>query len=189
VSSALTYLTVKSTATSVLADPGVIFIAIAAICGATVYLVVRRLLRDAVPSAPRANTSRRIVGSFVSVCIGWLAGVSATTLYTLVVERSRLDVATHLVLHAVIVGVFVSAVWLFILVPLAIVLPVGSAILRVPISTSIGAAAGAVLMMLFSVVLGFGPLGLFFFIPEAVVIGCVTGLVAGFIARAESRND
>jgi peptidoglycan/LPS O-acetylase OafA/YrhL len=81
------------------------------------------------------------------------------------------------------IGVFVVPVWLFVLLPLYVLLPRSSRLWRPRICTVCGAVSGAILLTLFFAVSGVEPFGLLLlFLPIALVVGAVTCFVGSATA-------
>ena len=122
---------------------------------------------------PRVRQARRkILGSFLSTCIGWLAvilGVAAIF--------HQLTSNGMFFCGAVALGF-----WLLILVPLYVFVPRTSKLWRTPICTVIGAAIGALLLLGFSIAIGDSRESAIF-----CSIGAVFGGVACCFAAATAR--
>jgi WD40 repeat protein len=105
---------------------------------------------------PRAF--RKIVGGFVSACIGWLAAFSCAAVFVLNSGAPKVRVrdanpevwagASSVALVSPDTMLFVGLlVWLLVLLPLYVFVPRTSKLWRVPICTAIGAVSGALITL------------------------------------------
>jgi hypothetical protein len=86
---------------------------------------------------------------------------------------------------AFMVGLFVVPVWLLVLLPLSLWLPASSRLWRPAICTSLGAAAGALLIIFCFAIWPGAPLGLALIVaPIGIVVGGVTCFVGSTTARS-----
>jgi hypothetical protein len=82
------------------------------------------------------------------------------------------------------IGIFVVPVWLLILLPLHVLVSRSSLFWRPIISSGIGGASGAILLVAYFALSGVEPFQIIWlFLPIGVVVGGVTGFVGSAIAR------
>lgn len=128
---------------------------------------------------------KTLLGSFVAVCAGWLAGVLCVEVFSLaqaLLGRVPPDVRTFL-LGPLAIGLllwaFILPVWLLVLIPLYVLVPTTSLLWRAPLCTACGSGAG--LLIVAALLFGSGwpvdALGWLAYASGAVVggVSCLTG--------------
>ena len=179
-----------SIAANVFGDPAVIFVAICMLIGAVICVVSRS--RAVVPSTSRSRW-RTLAITGAAALSGWVAGVAAFGGSIVVSQKESLAEPLILLLfHIYASGIFVIAVWLFILTPLAFYVPRHCALRGRAATTSVSGVAGALVMSLFWVVIGglTAPLVVWFFVLEAAIVGSVTGFVGNILLdRYDTRAN
>ena len=133
---------------------------------------------------PRA-IGRQIVGTLIAVLSGWLAALIFIEVLTLVgLVGGKSDTAPAALWatpleFGVGMWVFILPIWLIVLVPLYLFVPLSSALCHWPVCAALGAAAGLVVMTAF---FGFPHIGAghdsWPFHVIAGIVGGVTCLVA-----------
>jgi hypothetical protein len=88
-----------------------------------------------------------------------------------------------LAIHAALTAAFVLPIWLVVLLPLYVFLPIDSALWRVPVCTALGVLCGAGLLATYFAVSGVPMSLLWLFGVEAAVIGGVTCLFGALTAK------
>jgi hypothetical protein len=118
---------------------------------------------------------RRILGSFLSAFIGWLALVFvilAWSLLNIFAAPSIPNLIRFNLVSGVVAGTLIFATWLIALVPLYLLVPLQSILWRWPICTICGSASGA------AIVLAFGPQVPSIYMMLSALVGGVTCLFA-----------
>jgi hypothetical protein len=177
-------------------DPAILMVLISVILGGIVLLSVRARNRKFAPrESTRSAPLSAIVRSLIAALAGLAMGVLWYGFYLLVFNKPVPDeiaafgkpsthaVARDLLFHAYASGLFVTLVWLFVLLPVAFRIPRTSSLWRLPTSTAVGGSVGVLVMVLFSLIIGgvTGPFALWFFVVEAGIIGAVTSLLGSLL--------
>ena len=117
---------------------------------------------------------RKIIGSAVAVLAGTVTGIIAMLLLGWDDWHACLFM----------IGIFALPAWLLVVLPLHVLLPGSSRFWRPTISAGIGAASGAMLLTVYFAFSGDAPFVLIvLFLPIALIVGVVTGLVGSALAR------
>jgi hypothetical protein len=103
--------------------------------------------RKAAEAAPHRlrQTLRKILGSFLSTCVGWL--IAALVASVIVSQRIESGFWRNLPFSIIALGYVVLPVWLLVLLPLYLLVPRTSKLWRTPICTAIGAASGPLITL------------------------------------------
>ena len=99
----------------------------------------------------RASFGKRFLGSFLSAVGGWLIATCVLFVWTCFVARRQPIAPTLFDAYALSIytGVFIFGVWLLVLWPLYVFVPLEFPLWRWPVCTFCGAAAGFVIMFVF----------------------------------------
>jgi hypothetical protein len=126
---------------------------------------------------------KKVIGSFISACVGWFTGVLAMGVFELASASSRDHVWQFLANHAALAAAFVLPIWLLVLLPLYVLLPKDSALWRVPVCTALGVLSGVAVLAICFAVTGVPLSLLWLFGSEAGIIGGVTCLFGALTAN------
>ena len=113
----------------------------------------------------------RIAGSLIAAVSGAAAGLAYMMLFGWDDWHACL----------LLISLFAVPVWLLILLPLHVLLPLASVFWEPGVSSGAGAGVGAILLTGFLVF--FSPALLWLFLPIGVLVGVVVGLVGSCFAR------
>lgn len=134
---------------------------------------------------------RLIWRSLLSVSIGWLVGLFWFVICCLALESdAQSSFWSDLGTHAVLSAMFVSVVWLLVVVPMVLNKPGIAVEHRAMVNGARGFGAGALLMTAFSLIIAGigGPFVLWSLVLEAGVIGGGAALVGSLLLRRERRE-
>ena len=132
--------------------------------------------------------------SLVCALVGWATGVLLWGLAQLVLavasHSSISDALSSLGVHSLLVAAFVLPIWLLVLFPLYCLVSQRSRLWHWPICTTLGAIAGAAILVLYFWVFDIAdPIQLWFFPLEAAIVGASTCLFGALAMRSASTGS
>jgi hypothetical protein len=108
------------------------------------------MIAQSVSPQAKASLPRRILGSFLAALVGYTPPVLLAVIIGLL-DWQRMNALSWQseLAFALIFGKFVFGTWLLVLLPLYLLVPLGSVLWRWPVCTACGALAGALIMFIY----------------------------------------